>query len=184
VRSGRAGAELTAVFLDRDGVLNRKAPEGEYVTSVDDLVMLPGAAEAVTLLADTGLRLFVVTNQRGIARGHLAPATLDAIHTRLADALGGFLEGIYVCPHEGGCDCRKPRIGLFERAAAEHDLDLTATAVIGDRASDMVAAERIGALRVHVRGLDEPLPDTDYEAADVLDAARWLLADRAAPDRP
>jgi D-glycero-D-manno-heptose 1,7-bisphosphate phosphatase len=176
VRPGRAGAQLTAVFLDRDGVLNRKAPEGEYVTSADELEVLPGAAEAVRRLSDAGLRLFVVTNQRGIARGRMTFDDLHAIHAKLRAALGDRLDGIYVCPHAGGdCDCRKPGTALFERAATEHGLDLRMTAVIGDRASDMVPAGKIGALRIHVRGFDEPLPEIDFSAADVLDAAEWIL---------
>jgi D-glycero-D-manno-heptose 1,7-bisphosphate phosphatase len=175
VRTGRAG-DLVAVFLDRDGVLNRKAPEGEYVTSVDELDVLPGAPEAVRKLKQAGLHVVVVTNQRGIARGRMTEDDLAEIHAALQQQLGGLVDAIEHCPHEGGCDCRKPGTAMFERAAARLGFDPAASAVIGDRADDMVAAGRIGALRVHVRGYDEPLPEIDYDAADVLDAAEWLLA--------
>ena len=182
MRTGRAGHHLAAVYLDRDGVLNRKAPEGEYVTSPAQLELLPGALDAVRELSAAGLLVVVVTNQRGIARGHMTEADLAAIHERLTGAVrsaGGRLDAIEFCPHEGGCACRKPGTAMFERAAARLGFDPAASAVIGDRADDMRAAERIGALRIHVGGFDEPLPEVDYDAADVLDAARWLLATSA-----
>jgi histidinol-phosphate phosphatase family protein len=171
VRPGRSGARLSAVFLDRDGVVNRKAPEGSYVTSVDEFELLPGVPEAVARLRDAGLKVVVVTNQRGIARGALTLDDLAAIHARLPP-----VDGVYFCPHEGDCACRKPGTAMFEWAARDHGFALDASAVVGDRASDMVAADRIGALRVHVRGVVEPLPELDHEAADLPAAVDWLLS--------
>lgn len=141
-----------ALFLDRDGVLNAKAPEGAYVTSVDDLELLPGVPEALGALraAVPGLRIAVVTNQRGLARGSMTQADLDAIHDGLRarlSAAGGDVDRIEVCPHEGdACDCRKPGTGLFQRAlAAWPELAPEACALVGDSASDLVAGRRIGA---------------------------------------
>jgi D-glycero-D-manno-heptose 1,7-bisphosphate phosphatase len=120
----------------------------------------------------------IVTNQRGIARGRMSEADLADIHDRMSDAVaaaGGRIDATYHCPHEGGCDCRKPGTALFERAAADLGVELAAAAVIGDRASDMEAATRIGATRVLVGDHPEPMPPVDHRAADLLEAARWLL---------
>ena len=115
-------SHVSAVFLDRDGVINRKRPEGSYVTSWDEFELLPGALEALALLAKTGARVIVVTNQRGIARGRMTGDDLEEIHTRLratVSAAGGRLDAIYHCPHEGPCRCCKPEPGMFEDAAAD-----------------------------------------------------------------
>src|SRR5205807_8119256 len=93
-----------AAFLDRDGTINQKAPAGEYVTSLAEFHYLPGAEEAIRLLAGAGWRVIVVTNQRGIALGRMTPEAVDEIHRRL---LGLPVAGVYVCPHEKGvCACR------------------------------------------------------------------------------
>ena len=101
-----------SVFLDRDGVLNRKAPEGDYIRTWADFVWLPGVLGALRQLREAGLRALIVTNQRGVARGLIRPEDLDDIHARLrteALAAGGRIDGIYTCPHLGGtCECRKP----------------------------------------------------------------------------
>jgi D-glycero-D-manno-heptose 1,7-bisphosphate phosphatase len=179
VRTGRAGdrLSLSAVFLDRDGVVNRKAPEGDYITSWARFEFLPGALEGLRLLAVAGPAVVVATNQRGIARGRMTEAALADIHERMraevAEA-GGRIDAVYHCPHEGGCECRKPGVGMFERAAGELGVRLDSAAVIGDRASDMQAAATIGALRVLVRGHDEPMPPVDHVADDLAAAARWV----------
>lgn len=178
MRARRAGNHLSAVFLDRDGVVNRKAPEGEYVTSWAEFEFLPGALDGLRLLARTGAPLVVVTNQRGIARGRMTEADLADIHRRMTaevTAAGGRIDAVYFCPHEGGCDCRKPGTALFERAARDLGIDLSASAVVGDRASDMQAAATIGALRVLVRGHEEPQPEADQVVDDLAGAARWLV---------
>src|ERR1700750_861845 len=93
---------VSAVFLDRDGVINRKRPEGSYVTSWGEFELLPGALEALALLARADTPVIVVTNQRGIARGRMTEADLDDIHARLraaVSAAGGRLDAIYHCPH-------------------------------------------------------------------------------------
>ncbi|MEO8246775.1 MAG: HAD-IIIA family hydrolase [Chloroflexota bacterium] len=143
-----SGPMPTALFLDRDGVLNRKAAEGAYVTSPDEFEWLPGALSAMAALHRQGVRLFVMTNQRGVARGAMSEGDLAAIHDRMRTdllAVGVALEGVYACMHEGGsCDCRKPGIGLFIEALHQHpDLDRTGSAVVGDAISDLEAAARL-----------------------------------------
>jgi D-glycero-D-manno-heptose 1,7-bisphosphate phosphatase len=177
VRAGRARPRLSAVFLDRDGVINRKAPEGEYVASWEQFEFLPGALEGLRRLAALDVPVVVATNQRGIARGHYTEADLADIHERMRAAVveaGGRIDAVEYCPHIGGCECRKPRTAMFERAAAALGFDLAASAVLGDRASDMEAANRIGALRVLVNGADEHMPPLDHVVPDLPSAAAWL----------
>jgi D-glycero-D-manno-heptose 1,7-bisphosphate phosphatase len=158
-------------------VINVKAPEGEYVTSWAQFEFAPGALEGLRMLAELGVPVVVATNQRGIARGRMTEEDLAEIHDRMRAEVArasGRIDAIYHCPHEGGCECRKPGTLLFRTAAQELGFDLGRSAVIGDRASDMEAAAEIGALRVLVAGHDEPMPPVDHEAADLAAAARWL----------
>jgi D-glycero-D-manno-heptose 1,7-bisphosphate phosphatase len=169
----------SAVFLDRDGVINRKAPEGEYVTRWSEFAFLPGALDALRALAGAPVRVVVATNQRGVARGRMTAGDLAAIHARMRGAVreaGGRIDAIYHCPHEGGCDCRKPAPGMLLRAARELGFDLRQSALVGDRASDMAAAGAVGALRVLVGGAEDPPPPADHAAEDLLAATHWLLA--------
>lgn len=180
-----ASRRLTTVFLDRDGVINAKAPEGDYVKSWAEFAFLPTALEGLGVLTEHGIRVVVVTNQRGIARGLMSEDDLADIHARMCaevERAGGRIDAIYHCPHAGGCDCRKPAPGLLHAAARDHaDVRFDESALVGDRVHDMQAAEAVGALRVYLRGFDEPLPDADHVADDLLGAAAWLvtMADRA-----
>jgi histidinol-phosphate phosphatase family protein len=176
VRADRAPDRLTAVFLDRDGVINRKAPEGDYVTSWERFEFLPDALEGLRMLAASPLSIAVVTNQRGVALGRMTVEQVEEIHDRMraeVQAAGGRIDVIRYCPHDRGCRCRKPEVGMFEDAASALGIRLSDTAVVGDRASDMLAAERIGALRVLVG--DEDYDGADHRASGLADAARWLL---------
>ena len=166
---------IEAAFLDRDGTINVKAPEGEYVESPEEVRLLPGSAEAVRMLNDAGLPVYVVTNQRGIALGRMTEEDLAAVHRRLDDLLaaeGARVDAYYHCPHDkGACDCRKPGTALLERAAREHGVDLARSVMIGDAESDVEAGRRVGALTV-LLGRD---------AATLRDAVGALLSD---PPRP
>lgn len=146
-----------AVFLDRDGTINAKPSDGEYVTSVDGLAYLPGALDAIRDLTRAGFALFVVTNQRGIALGTMTEDDLAAIHERLTSdvrAAGGAIERIYHCPHDlDSCDCRKPAPGLLLRAVREFPwLELADAWVVGDSAADVEAAAAVGARSVLLAG--------------------------------
>jgi D-glycero-D-manno-heptose 1,7-bisphosphate phosphatase len=166
-------------FLDRDGTINVKPPEGEYVTRPEDLVLLPRAGEAIARLNAAGWRAIVVTNQRGVALRRMSEEDLSAVHTRLETELaaaGARLDGLYVCPHaEGVCDCRKPGTGLFTQARAEHpEVDFADSVVIGDSWRDMEAAAAIGARRVLVAPASGRAP-VDHAAASLWDAVQWVL---------
>jgi D-glycero-D-manno-heptose 1,7-bisphosphate phosphatase len=158
---------MSTAFLDRDGTINEKAPEGEYVTSAAEFRYLPGAEDAIRLLADAGWRVVVVTNQRGIALGRMTAESVDEIHRRLLELP---IAAIYVCPHEkGACDCRKPGTGLFLQAQRDFpEIDFGRSVVIGDAASDIAAGDALGCRTMLVGA--PPLPS-------LLDAARTLTGE-------
>jgi D-glycero-D-manno-heptose 1,7-bisphosphate phosphatase len=168
-----------AVFLDRDGTLNVKAPEGEYITSPEDLDLLPGVAGAVHRLNEAGLFVAVVTNQRGIARGMLSLDAHAEIMVRLAALLAecdAHLDAVYVCPHEiGTCDCRKPAPGLLLRAAGEHpDLDLRRSTIVGDAESDVEAGRRAGTQTIRLSATPV-LSRADHVASDLAAATSLVI---------
>jgi D-glycero-D-manno-heptose 1,7-bisphosphate phosphatase len=116
----------------------------------------------------------------------MTEADLAEIHARMTArvlAAGGRVDAVYHCPHEGGCDCRKPAPGMLRRAAADLQLDLERTAMVGDRAHDMAAAAAVGALRVLVGDEEADPPVVDHAAPDLRAATSWLLALPAAPTR-
>ena len=181
---------IGTVFLDRDGTINRKPPEGEYVTSPEGFVFVPGAVEALRLLSGAGARIVVVTNQRGIALGRMTEDDLAAIHRRMLldlEAAGARVHAVYHCPHDiGTCACRKPATGLFERAAAEHPgLTWDRSVMIGDSASDLQAASRLGIRGVMVATQDTGIEDVcaDAFADSIIDAAGWAIENLRQPKR-
>jgi|SRR5579863_260548 len=138
-----------AAFLDRDGVINRKPPEGQYVTRWEDMQFLPGVADAIGLLNRSGFRVLVVSNQRCVAKGLVTAQELESMHQRMCERLeaaGGTIDGVYYCPHEKSteCNCRKPAPGMLLTAAREHQLDLTASWMIGDSEIDVEAGRNAG----------------------------------------
>jgi len=160
------------VFLDRDGVINEKAETGEYITSCREFRLLPGAAAAIRLLNEAGVRVVAVTNQRGVARGIMTTEDLEEIHRKMADDLrrqGAHLDAVYYCPHEdGSCDCRKPAVGLFLQAQADFpDIIFDEAFVIGDSDRDMEAGRRLGARLIRIgqtMALDEASAPSLFEA--------------------
>jgi D-glycero-D-manno-heptose 1,7-bisphosphate phosphatase len=169
---------MRLALLDRDGTLNRKAPDHDYVTSPGDLELLPHAAAAVRLLNDAGVPVAVVTNQRCIALGRLSEDGLRGIHAalaeRLARAAGARIDAFYHCPHDSAtCDCRKPEPGLLRRAARDFGVTASDAVMIGDAASDVEAGRRFGARTVQLT--DGP-STADATAPDLLDAVAGELA--------
>jgi D-glycero-D-manno-heptose 1,7-bisphosphate phosphatase len=141
-----------ALFLDRDGVINVKPPEGAYVADWEQFEFLPGVPEALAQIRTRapGTVIVVVTNQRGIALGTMSSDTVDEIHIRMRERLqaaGGSVDAVEVCPHAAGaCDCRKPGLGLFMRALADlPSIDREAMVVVGDSYADIEAGFRLGA---------------------------------------
>jgi len=150
-RTGEFLKPKKVVFLDRDGVINRKPPEGDYVKNWGEFEFLPGAVDAIKRLNQNGYDVYLVTNQAGIARGVMSENDLKSIHDNLLEVLekhGAKIEGngIYYCPHGwyDGCECRKPKPGMLFQAAREHNLDLTKTTFIGDDERDLQAGDAAG----------------------------------------
>ncbi|MBU6337454.1 MAG: HAD-IIIA family hydrolase [Acidobacteria bacterium] len=168
----------STAFIDRDGVLNRKPPEGEYVLGPEGLEILPGATGAVARLSRAGVRTVIVTNQQGVGKGLMTLEDLELIHGRLRSAVeaeGGRIDQLLVCPHlEGTCECRKPRIGLFvEARRRDGTIDFSDSVVIGDSASDMAAASAIGAQAIRVTGGTGPEDGTAVPG--IAEAAELIL---------
>jgi len=192
--AGRAAASLrTAVFLDRDGVLN--ALNG-YVTKPEQLNVFPFAGEAVRLINRSGRMAVLATNQPVLARGDCSANGLAAIHAKLEAVLGragAHLDAIYYCPHhpdagspgevaelKRACDCRKPKPGLLLRAAADLKLDLSRSWMIGDSARDLMAARACGVSFILVRSGDagaaaELEIQSDFTFDHVLGAAKFIV---------
>ena len=155
-----------AAFLDRDGTL---ITDVHFLADPDGLVMMPNADQAVRALNDAGVLAIVVTNQSGIARGLITEAQYQATAQRLREvfaAKGARLDGMYHCPHHpdftGPCECRKPGTLLFRRAAADHGVDLTGSAYIGDRLRDVQPARTLGGL-----GFLVPVASTPPEEREI-----------------
>ncbi len=168
---------LRTVFLDRDGVLNEKMPEGQYVSRWQDFHVLPGVPHAVRRLNDAGLRVIVVSNQRGIARGLYTSSDVESIHAefqQLLNQAGARIDAFIICPHDKGqCNCRKPLPGLFEQAVAEFPGITAATsAIIGDSLSDIEFGRRLGMTTVFIEG-DPERRQSDAEEAANLAAMRF-----------
>ena len=181
---------LHTVFLDRDGVLNEKMPEGRYVTSWSEFHLLPGVVNAIRKLNQSGLRVLVVSNQRGIALGLYTAETVLAIHAQLGSLLkshGAHVDGFYFCPHDRGqCNCRKPLGGLFEQASADFpDIQAEACAMVGDSLSDIEFGRRLGMRTIFLEGdafRQKPGAQAASELADMrfsslLEAVDALLED-------
>jgi D-glycero-D-manno-heptose 1,7-bisphosphate phosphatase len=153
----REAAAIRTVFLDRDGVINRKMPEGEYVTSWDKLEVLPGAPAAIKKMNDAGLQVLVASNQRCIALGLCTRMEVDSIHERLQDLLqkqGSHIDCFYICEHDRGvCDCRKPGTGMFRQAVADFpSISAETSVMIGDSLSDMEFGRRARMRTIFIEG--------------------------------
>src|SRR3989344_2161094 len=150
-----------AVFLDRDGVINRKPPDHYYVKSISELVILPHVANAIKAIKTAGYLVVVVTNQRGISLGHLNHDTLADIHNYLNARLSNQIDAFYYCHHDHhhNCDCRKPKAGLILQAARDLNIDLKSSRLIGDSESDIQAARAAGIKNAHLIPTNSSLLD-------------------------
>jgi D-glycero-D-manno-heptose 1,7-bisphosphate phosphatase len=183
-----------AVFMDRDGTISE---EVGYVNHPSRYRVFPYSAEAVRLLNEAGMLAILVTNQAGVARGYFTEEMIGTVHERLKQELergSARLDAIYYCAHHPSvgeppyrfdCDCRKPKPGLIQRAAADFDIDLAASWMIGDRYSDIELARNAGVRSAFVlsgygrgewdfqRSLWKHEPD--MVAEDLLEAVRKIV---------
>lgn len=177
------------VFLDRDGTLNY---DPGYLSIAADVKLLAGVGPALARLKRAGARLVAVTNQSGVGRGLFTLKDLEAIHARLEGLLeqeDAALDAIYFCPHhpDDGCHCRKPNVGMVERAVSELQLDLRRSYLIGDHARDIQLAKRVGAKAVLLTSAlvdeqalemlraEQAMPDA--VAPSMTEAVDWIFTD-------
>jgi D-glycero-D-manno-heptose 1,7-bisphosphate phosphatase len=181
-----------AIFLDRDGTLNHDAG---YVHRVEDLRLLDNAVAGLTRMAALDYRLFIVTNQAGIARGYFSEADMQAFNQALVARLmaeGIVIDAIYHCPFHPTAGIgrwrrdsplRKPRPGMMLQAAHEHQLDLVSSFVIGDKTSDVQAGRAAGCRTILISDAARSYDETsrpDFVAVDLLEAAQYVER----PDAP
>ena len=170
-----------AVFLDRDGTI---AEDVNYCSRTEDFRVLPTVPEAIRLLNESGFKVVVITNQSGLARGVFTEETLAQIHGKMEKELakhGARVNAIYYCPHhpDEGCDCRKPKTGLLEKASEGLGLDLKSSYMIGDMQKDIDAGRAAGCRTILVttgpeagNGVNVP---ANYTADSLLAAAEWII---------
>jgi histidinol-phosphate phosphatase family protein len=177
-----------AVFLDRDGTINE---EVNYLSKIEQLKILPKSAKAIKLLNENKFKVIIITNQSGVAREYFSKETLEDINEHLKNELaneGAQIDAIHYCPHhpEEGCDCRKPRPGMIERAKRKFDLDLSSSFIVGDTINDLETGYNVGCKTVLVltgygkRELKEQESwklQPDYIAQDLLDAVMWIIGE-------
>lgn len=150
-----------AVFLDRDGVINAKLPEGRYVSHESEFRLLPGVIPALRTIERLGYLRVVITNQRGIGRGLMTEEQLNTVHEFMNQQLtsGGVkLDAIYYCPHDEGenCTCRKPQPGMILNVGRDLEIDLHLSYMVGDSPADIGAGKLAGTRTVRItEGTDE-----------------------------
>jgi D-glycero-D-manno-heptose 1,7-bisphosphate phosphatase len=174
---------VRAVFLDRDGVINRKAPEGRYVTRWSEVKFVPDGALAVKRIREAGFLVVLVSNQRAVAKGLLSELGLELLHLRMWQKLfrgeRGF-DAVYYCPHdkEPPCKCRKPQPGMLLSASQDHKIDLSASWMIGDSESDVQAGRRAGCRTIRICSPDIcSFTTADEVAESLLEAVDMILAE-------
>lgn len=161
-----------AVFLDRDGTINKKPPEGQYIRSPGDFELLPGVSRAIRRLNELDIPVIVVTNQRGVDLD-----AVRAIHHKMRRCLaadGAFIHAVYTCLRGVGHPDRKPNPGMLLRAAKEWGIDMSRSWMIGDSASDMAAGKAAGCKTIFVRGGLLPYAGQDVLVYNLPAAVRWI----------
>lgn len=170
-----------AVFLDRDGVLNRPVVRNGKPyppANAAELVLAPEAEEALRELKEAGFKLLVVTNQPDVAKGITTRVAVEEIHRRLASELP--VDEIFACYHQDGdgCDCRKPKPGMILQGAHKYNVDLTESFLVGDRWRDVEAGQNAGCRTVFIDGgyeEREPARPADARVHSLREAADWIL---------
>ncbi len=182
----RVALRGTAVFVDRDGTLNH---DYGYITSSSQLVLFHGVPEAIARLNRIGVKVIMVTNQSAIGRGLMTLQDLESIHNRLATMIrpsGAHMDAIFYCPHHprDGCDCRKPKTGLIDQAVKRFSLEVGQCFFVGDKHSDLAAAQHAGVPGVLVltspygaealKARDEGELRIEHVADTFVQAVNWI----------
>lgn len=162
------------IVLDRDGVINQDS--SHFIKSPEEFIFLPGSLEAIAALTKAHYKIGIASNQSGIARGLLSEEALQHIHHHMLNTIhqyGGDILDIAYCPHlpDAGCACRKPAPGLLIQLAKQAEVPVTDIIFVGDRVSDIKAAEAIGAQPIWVRStLSCPLTSANYPHIPAFDS--------------
>ena len=177
-----------AVFLDRDGTINRDSHN--YIKSREEFEFLPASLDAIRNLTRNGFVNFVITNQSAVPRNLISTDELESVHNIMIETVlrnGGEIREVFYCPHmpADGCDCRKPEPGLIYRARDKYDIELSQAVMVGDSPKDIECARRAGcgwAILVK-SGINEGAEaelkarqlHADYVAKDLYEAAEWII---------
>lgn len=178
---------MKAIFLDRDGVINRDPGDKKYVTSWKEFHFLPKAKSAIIKLRKKGFRIFIISNQAGVGKGIFTKETLDAITKKMLDVIkmsGGKIDGVYYCTHRkiDLCLCRKPKSGLIDIATRKYTIKLCESFFIGDTIRDVKTARAVGCKSILVLSGKEKLSNRrrwevkpDFVFRDLDSAAKFIL---------
>lgn len=179
---------MKAIFLDRDGVVNKYPGDTKYVTSWREFKFLPRVKKAIALLNQKKYPIFIISNQAGVSKGIYSRNALDLITKNMLKDLikaGAKINGVYYCTHrdEDNCSCRKPRSGLVRAAIKNRNIDLENSFFIGDTIRDVQTAKSAGCKSILVFSGKEKLSNRknwpahpDYVFEDLLEAARFVLS--------
>ena len=175
------------VFLDRDGVISEELGEGSYIAQWDQFRFVPGVLEAIHLLTENQVTLFIISNQGGVARGLVTEKELKQITDQMLEEIkknGGRIQAVYYCIHppSTNCLCRKPGIALFQKAVEKRKILWEKSIVVGDALRDLSAGRQLGCRTILVltgKSRREDLVDwsfqPDYVAENLLTAVPWIL---------
>ncbi|MBU1062524.1 MAG: HAD family hydrolase [Candidatus Omnitrophica bacterium] len=178
---------IKAIFLDRDGVINRDPGKGDYIKSWKEFQFLPGAIEAIKRLNENGFEIFVISNQAGVGRGLFAKSALDEITGNMLKEIslhGGKIRSVTYCLHrtDEGCRCRKPATGMIEDATKGLEINFKDTYFIGDSFFDVGAGNNMGCKTILLlTGKENPKnvknwdKRPDFIKKDLKEAVEWLL---------
>lgn len=166
-----------AVFLDRDGVLNRRV-EGGYVTRWTEFQIIPGVPAALSALRALDVWLVIVSNQAGVAKGLLSCEHLAEITCNSLEVFGtaGGIDAAFFCLHQPSdrCSCRKPQVGLLEQAAEHLNIDFQRSFLVGDSPADVQAGQAMGCRTVYLDCLPDPSVSASFWARTLGQAAEWI----------
>jgi D-glycero-D-manno-heptose 1,7-bisphosphate phosphatase len=181
IAAGEALSRKKILLLDRDGVLNERAPMAQYIKRPEDVVMISDTCQALTMLASKGFKFIVISNQAGVGRGVMSKIDVELVNNRIKNELeshGVEILDFFVCPHawDEGCLCRKPAPGLFYEAAKRHKFLLEHVAYVGDDERDVLAATAAGVLPVLLKSVPQtPSATEGFQSSNLIDLVNPLL---------